>query len=80
MGNELSEKVGSSGFSMHQLHKVAVWQNLVWCTVKRIKDHSKISSMKSKFDGQLFLIYFLCTSCKREIILETKTKNDIDKA
>ena len=42
----------------------------------RIKDHSKLSSTKSKFGGQLFFIYLLCTSCKREIILEIKTKND----
>ena len=44
--------------------------------VKRIRDHSKLSLTKSKFDGQLFLIYLLCTSCEREIILEIKTKND----
>mgnify|MGYP007048715595 CR=1 FL=1 len=37
MGNELSEKVGSSGFSMHQLHKVAVWKHLVWWNKKNKK-------------------------------------------
>ena len=42
---------------------------------KRINDHSKLFSTKSKFEGLSF-IYLLCTSCKRESILEIKTKND----